>query len=118
MNICRVEEWLLDKETGETKFYEWENLYFVAKEDGETYWFDEELSLIPNPLKEKGFKLRQFNKIVNSGYNGTFEASDEFEYDIIFFEEGVFPRLSDVTYERGYSIDYVDEITKILSKIR
>lgn len=108
MNICRVEEWLTDEETGDTLFYEWENLYYVAKEDAEVHWFDEDLKPIPNPLKEKGFKLRQFNKIVNSGYNDTYKANDRFEYDIIFHEPGVFPR--------GDGIDYIDEIVKILSE--
>lgn len=86
MKIARVEKWKM--KDGETEFYEWEELYFIVKEGRETIWLNENMERIDNPLED--FNQRKFNRIVNTGKNGTFEASDEWEFDIIFNERGVF----------------------------
>ena len=86
MKIARVEKWKM--KDGETEFYEWEELYFIVKEGRETIWLNEKLEKIENPLKD--FNQRKFNRLVNTGKNGTFEASDEWEFDVIFYERGVF----------------------------
>lgn len=104
--VARIEMW--ETQDGQAINSEYDDLYFIAKTDEYIYWFNMCLDIIDSPIKDRGYNLRPFAKIINSGTNGTFEASPTEEYDIIFYEDGVIP------YNRHEDIDYKELLWKLL----
>lgn len=106
MKILRIEKW--NKDNNDLWEGEYEKVYYIAKNGNKIYWFDDELNQIKNPLAYKGYDLKVFYKIISKLNNecDSFDADKNTSYDIILYEENIFP------YNIYKDFDYENEIIK------
>lgn len=114
VRVARVEKWF--KEDGD-EYYggDYDEVYYFAQFRNKKYWFDEELNQIKNPLRNKGYDLKEFYKTVSKVHRGidirSFYADKNTTYDIIVEEPNIMP------YNLFNDIDYREEIWKIIKEM-